>query len=171
MPATMTLTKPTPAPSAPVPTPAAGQPLVDPDYIAAVSLGGALRLPTAPSDTTATTVARRTRTGTTYRIDLGDGIVCWLDGDQTDGSGELNWVATQMCTLLSGGTFTGPDDAPFVCGLVLFTGTAANGPVALSERQLRRVVNAHAAASADEGGDTSHADAQADSSRSPRTPA
>jgi len=91
---------------------------------------------------------RRTRTGITYRVDLDGGITCWLDGDHR--GGDLNWIATQMCTALSGGRFTGPDDAPFVCGLVLFTATGAAGPVGLSEEQLRRVVDAHAAASTDE---------------------
>lgn len=166
---TTTLTRPAPA----APAPAAGQPPPDLGCIAAVSIAGALRLAAAPRNTTVTAMARRTRTGSTYRIDLDDGIVCWLDGDQSDGSGELNWVATQMCTTLSGGIFTGPDDAPFVCGLVLLTGTAASAhgqrPVGLSERQLRRVVDAHAAASVDAGCDASHTDALADIGRSPLT--
>lgn len=136
------------------PAPTTVQPSTSPSTmvgcIAAVSPSGRLRLPAAPSNTSALALSRRTSTGTTYRIDLGAGISCWLDGDQADGSGELNWVATIMCAALSDGTFVGLDDAPFVCGLVLFTGTAANGPAALSEQQLRRIVDAHAAARADE---------------------
>lgn len=168
---TMTLTKPAPARPATAPASATVQLAAELGCIAAVSIGGGLRLPAAPSNATAITMNRRTHTGTTYRIDLRDGIACWLDGDQQNGSGELNWAATQMCTALSGGTFIGPDDAPFVCGLVLFTGNAAsshgNDPVALSERQLRSVLDAHAAASGDERCDASYVDALADIMRSP----
>jgi hypothetical protein len=125
------------------------------DWIAAVSPRGQLRLPDPPHDATTIAMNRRTRTGTTHRLELGGGISCWLDGDQQGGDGNLNWIATQMCTrlsdgALSGGVFAGPDDAPFVCGLVLFTGTGLNGPRGLSEPQLRRVVDAYAAASIDE---------------------
>jgi hypothetical protein len=166
---TMTLTRPTPAAPAPAAVPAAAQPPADLGYLAVVSVPGGLRLPAAANTATATTLHRRTQTGTTYRLDLGDGITCWLDGDQQDGSGELNWVATGMCTALSGGMFAGPDDAPFVCGLALFTGTAGTGPIGLSERQMRRVVDAHAAASTDEPTERepSHVHALADMTRSP----
>lgn len=70
------------------------------------------------------------------------------------------------------GTFTGPDDAPFVCGLVLFTAARTTGTttgpttglVGLSEQQPRRVVDAHAAASTDDptdlAGPVDGADAQ-----------
>nr|BFE56377.1 hypothetical protein GCM10020063_009030 [Dactylosporangium thailandense] len=136
----------------------------DPACIAVVTASGQLRLPAAPGNATTTAMHRRTRTGTAYRIDLGDGIACWLDGDQHDGSGELNWVATQMCSALSGGTFAGPHDAPFVCGLVMFT--AASGPTALSERQLRRVVDAHATAD-DELCDAGHLDTWTDTTAVP----
>lgn len=168
---TMTLTRPAPAIPATTAVPAVAPPPADLGYLAAVSVRGDLRLPAAASDATTTAMHRRTQTGTTYRIDLGDGITCWLDGDQQDGSGELNWVATAMCTALSGDAFTGPDDAPFVCGLALFTGTAGTGPIRLSERQLRRVVDAHAAASADEPRERepSHLHALADITRSPLT--
>ena len=163
---TVTLTRPAPAAA-----PASAKSPADLGYLAVVSVTGGLRLPAAASDATATALRRRTQTGTTYRVDLGGGITCWLDGDQQDGTGELNWVATAMCTALSGGTFAGPDDAPFVCGQALFTGTAGDRPIALSERQLRRVVDAHAAASADEPGEPGHvhawADAAADLVRSP----
>jgi hypothetical protein len=141
---TLTLTRPAPAAPVAASAPAVTQPPADLGRFATVSVRGELRLPAAASNATATAMCRRTRTGTTYRIDLGDGITCWLDGDQQDGSGELNWIATQMCTALSGGTFAGPDDAPFVCGPALFTGTSAAGPVALSDEQLRRIVDAHA---------------------------
>jgi hypothetical protein len=165
---TLTLTRPAPA-AAPAPAQPSVEPHAGSGYVAVVSVGGGLRLPVAANDATATAMNRRTQTGTTYRIDLGDGITCWLDGDQQDGSGDLNWVATQIGTELSGGTFAGPDDAPFVCGPALFTGTTGNSPGGLSERQLRRVVDAHAAASADEPSkrEPSYAHALADMTRSP----
>jgi hypothetical protein len=155
---TLTLNRPTPArPTAVAPTsaaaPAVTQPSVDLGYLATVSVRGELLLPAAANNATATALQRRTRTGTAYRIDLGDGITCWLDGDQQDGSGELNWAATQMCTALSGGTFLGPEDVPFVCGPALFCGTSTAspqaGPVALSDDQLRRIVDVHAGYVAD----------------------
>jgi hypothetical protein len=151
---TITLIKPAPAAD----TPAAPQPSTELGCIATVSPSGRLRLPNAPSNQGAVAMSRRSRTGTTYRVGLGGGINCWLDGDDQDGNGELNWIATQMCTTLSGGAFTGPADAPFVCGLVLFTATAATGfhgtgLVGLSEDQLWRVVDAHATASNDDVGD------------------
>jgi hypothetical protein len=140
----MTVTKPAPADpvSRAVPTPDAG-------CVATVSLSGRLRLSSPDAAAGTAAMNRRTRTGTIYHIDLDDAITCWLDGDHHDGSGELNWVATQICTELSGGTFTDPWDAPFVCGPVLFTATGTTDLVALSEQQLRRVVDAHAAASID----------------------
>jgi hypothetical protein len=120
-------------------------PPADLGYLATVSVRGELLLLLAAANTaTATAMRRRTQTGTAYRIDLDGGVTCWLDGDQQDGSGELNWAATQMCIALSGGTFAGADDATFVCGPALFTGTSAAGPVALSDEQVRRVVDTHA---------------------------
>jgi hypothetical protein len=146
---TMTMTTTGSAPANPAPSLAAFTP--DLGCFAAVNLSGRLSLP-SPDDAAGTgPMSRRTHTGTAYRIDLGGGIACWLDGDHQDGSGGLNWVATQMCTELSGGTFTDPWDAPFVCGPALFTATAAGGtgPAALSDEQLRRVVDAHAASADD----------------------
>jgi len=90
-------------------------------------------------------ISRRTMTGTVYRVELGGGITAWLDGDHQHGTGELNRVATQMCAVLSGGGFTDPSGAPFVCGPVLFAGTDTAGPVGLRDAQLRRVADAHAA--------------------------
>ncbi len=148
-------------PTPPTPRHRDTQPSTGVGRIAAVSPSGRLRL-LAAGNTAATALNRRTRTGTTYRIDLGAGISCWLDGDQADG-GELNWVATSMCATLSEGRFVGPDDAPFMCGLVLFTGTATAGPAALPEQQLRQVVSVHCAATADELRSrelASHADVQ-----------
>ncbi|GAA0911522.1 hypothetical protein [Virgisporangium aurantiacum] len=153
---TMTLTRPRlrPTTAAPASTregtavPAVQRPSADLGYLAMVSVHGDLLLPAAVNNATATAMRRRTQSGTAYRIDLGGGITCWLDADQQDGSGELNWAATQMCTALSDGTFAGPEDAPFVCGPALFTGTTAYGPqthpVALSDEQLRRIVDVHA---------------------------
>ena len=142
---TVTMTRPAPAAA----DESTAQPPTGVACIAAVSPSGRLRLPATPTNASALAMNRRTGTGRIYRIDLAAGISCWLDGDQHDGNGELNPVATGMCYALSGGSFVGPNDAPFVCGLVLFTGAAAAGPVALSEQQLRRIVDAHAA-SADE---------------------
>jgi len=119
---------------------------------AAVSLSGRLCLLHAPADaTTRAALGRRTATGTVYRIDLDGGITAWLDGDHQDGSGELNWAATQICAALSGDAFTDPWDAPFVCGPVLFTGTDPAGtntthPLGLCDAQLAHIIAAHAAA-------------------------
>jgi hypothetical protein len=87
-------------------------------------------------------LARRTAGGIVHRIALSDGITAWLDGDDQDGGGELNWAATHMCAALAATTFTGPDDIPFVCGPVLFTAGYATG---LSDTQVTRLVDAHAA--------------------------
>lgn len=149
---TITLTRPAPA----GPPSGTAAPAPDLNCIVAVTPSGRLRLPTAPAGPSVAALNRRTRTGITYHVDLDGGIRCWLDGDHH--AGELNWVATQMCDQLSGGRFTGPDDAPFVCGLVLFTATSPAGPVGLSEQQLQRVVDAHAAASTDELVDPAPAD-------------
>ena len=148
---TLSMTVTEPAPAAALPT-AEVRP-AEPGCIVAVSPSGRLRLP-ATVDVRAVAMHRRTGTGTIYRIDLGGNISCWLDGDEHDGSGEVNPIATAMCTALSCGAFLGPDDAPFVCGLVLFTGTrhihrAGTGPVGLTDAQLRRIVDAHATASDD----------------------
>jgi hypothetical protein len=150
---TTTLTLPMTEQAPAVALPTADRRPAEPGNIVAVSPSGRLRLPTA-TDLSAVALHRRTGTGTIDRIDLGDNISCWLDGDQHDGSGEVNPVATAMCAALSGGAFRGPDDAPFVCGLVLFTGTRpvhrpGTGPVGLTDAQLRRIVDAHATASDD----------------------
>jgi hypothetical protein len=150
---TSTLTLPTTEPAPAVAVPTAERRLADRGCFVAVSPSGRLRLPPA-ADVSAISMHRRTGTGTVYRINLGDDISCWLDGDQHDGSGEANPIATAMCTALSSGAFLGPDDAPFVCALVLFTGTrhvhrTGTGPVALTDGQLRRIVDAHATASDD----------------------
>ncbi len=94
---------------------------------------------------TAAALARRSIGGTVHRIGLGAGITAWLDGDDQDGSGELNWAATAICTALAGGVFTGPNGLPFVCGPVLFT-SATGDPAGLSDRQVALLVDAHAAA-------------------------
>ena len=86
---------------------------------------------------------RRTATGAAYRINLDGGISCWLDGDHQDGSGQLNWAATQICTALSRRPFTDPWDAPFVCGPVLFTGTDPVLPGALTDAQLARLIDTY----------------------------
>lgn len=145
----MTATDPPPA----VAPPTAEVRPAEPGYIVAVSPSGRLRLPTT-ADVHSVAMHRRTHTGAIYRINLGGNINCWLDGDQHDGTGEVNPIATAMCTALSRGAFLGPNDAPFVCGLVLFTGTrhihlAGTGPVGLTDAQLRRIVDAHATASED----------------------
>jgi hypothetical protein len=93
-----------------------------------------------------TGLVRRSGSGTVHRIDLADGITAWADGDDQDGTGEVNWAATQMCAALCDTAFAGPYDAPFVCGPVLFTATSSSGPVGLSAVQLARLLDAHEAA-------------------------
>jgi hypothetical protein len=116
---------------------------------ATVNLAGRLSVMDIPTGGTGLfPLGRRTSSGTVYRVDLGDGIACWLDGDHLGQC--INPVAAQLCLDLSGGTFIGPDDAPFVCGPVLFTGRNATGPVGLSDSQLRRIVDAHALAATGE---------------------
>ncbi len=139
----MTITMTRPAPTAVAAVPA--------DTVAclcvAVNLSGRLSiLETSRGTRHGVALARRTVGGVVHRVALGEGIIAWLDGDDQDGSGELNWTATQMCTALSDAGFTGPSDAPFVCGPVLFTATAAGAAVGLSDAQLARVIDAHAAA-------------------------
>ena len=99
---------------------------------------------TTDAGTTAGALARRSLGGAVYRVALGAGITAWLDGDDQDGSGELNWAATGICTALAGGVFTGPHGLPFVCGPALFT--AATGDLCgLSDRQVALLVDMHAA--------------------------
>jgi len=93
---------------------------------------------------TAEALARRSTGGTVHRVALTAGITAWLDGDDQDGSGELNWAATQMCAALAAGVFTGPDDLPFVCGQALFTASATDDTAGLSDRQMALLVDAHA---------------------------
>jgi hypothetical protein len=101
---------------------------------------------TSGGGTTATALARRSIGGTVHRVALSAGITAWLDGDDQDGAGELNWAATQMCAALAAGVFTGPADLPFVCGPALFTASTATGdPVGLSDEQVALLVDAHAA--------------------------
>jgi hypothetical protein len=138
---TITITRPAPA--------AAPAPRIHPDtpLYAAVNVAG--RLSITDTDTgvcDAASLARRTGGGAVHRIALADGITAWLDGDEQDGSGEVNWAATQMCTALCDTIFTGPHDAPFVCGLVLFVAATADHAVGLSDGQLARLIDAHAAA-------------------------
>jgi hypothetical protein len=117
---------------------------------ATVSQSGRLRVHTTRHDVAGLfPLARRTATGTAYRIPLDGGITCWLDGDHQDGSGEINIAASRICAALSRRPFTDPWDAPFVCGPVLFTGPSRAGaaaPVGLSDAQLARIADAHATA-------------------------
>ena len=121
---------------------------------AIVNLNGRLSVMDAPDGGAELfPLGRRTTSGTVYRVDLGDDIACWLDGDHLGHC--INPVAAQLCAELSGGRFIGPDDAPFVCGPVLFVGANAVG---LSDSQLRRIVDAHAVASTDEQYEPASAD-------------
>ena len=123
---------------------------------ATVHLSGRLTLTDAATGSGLFPLGRRTTSGEVYRVALRAGITCWLDGDHLGHS--INPVATQMCLELSGGTFAGPDDAPFICGPVLFTGPTNGAGAGLSDRQLRRIVDAHAAASLGEQSDLEPAD-------------
>jgi hypothetical protein len=119
----------------------------DPDTSLSVTVNPNGRLSILDISRGATTVAalaRRTIGATVHRVALTDNITACLNGDDQDGSGELNWAATHMCAALAGTAFTGPDDIPFVCGPVLFTTTVTGEPVGLSDRQLARLVDAHA---------------------------
>jgi hypothetical protein len=111
---------------------------------AALSVAGRLTVLDAATSATGGFPNLR-RTGTAYRIDLDGGLSCWLDGEDQDGSGELNWAATHICTALSRQPFTDPWDAPFVCGPVLFTGTGTDRgwPGALTDTQLARLVDTY----------------------------
>ncbi len=138
----MTITMTRPAPTAVAPVPAD----TDACLYVAVNLSGGLSIvDTLHSIGDGAALARRTVGGVVHHVALGGGITAWLDGDDQDGSGDLNWAATQMCTALCDTGFTGPNDAPFVCGPVLFTATAAGAAVGLSDAQLARVIDAHAA--------------------------
>ncbi|MGC5054936.1 hypothetical protein ACLQ2S_26225 [Micromonospora sp. DT48] len=86
---------------------------------------------------------RRTQTGTTYRIELGDGLAVWLDGD-VHPAGDINWAASHMATDVLGKPYACPWDAPFLCGPVIFTG--ARPGAGLTEEHLALLVDAHAAA-------------------------
>jgi hypothetical protein len=139
----MTITMTRPAPTTAVALPADPHPIL----CIAVNLSGRLSImDTGPDTHTGAALARRTVNGTVHRIALADGITAWLDGDDQDGTGELNWAATHMCAALTGATFNGPGDAPFVCGPVLFTATSAGEADGLSDTQLARLIDAHAAA-------------------------
>jgi hypothetical protein len=111
--------------------------------VAVVAATGRLNLLEASNAVTPAAMRRRTVTGLVHGIDLPAGITCWVDGDQQDGSGEPNDTATRMCLELSGGMFAGPDDAPFVCGPVLFTGSTGQR---LSDEQVARIIDARATA-------------------------
>ena len=95
----------------------------------------------------AAALARRSIGGIVYRVPLTAGITAWLDGDDQDGTGELNWAATQMCATLAttASGFTGPHDLPFVCGPVLFTTSAPDATIGLSDQQVALLTDAHAA--------------------------
>lgn len=123
---------------------------------ATVQLSGRLSIAEASTGGALFPLGRRTASGTAYRVALGEGITCWLDGDHL--GRDINPVATQVCLELSDDIFGGPDDAPFVCGPVLFTGGPTGTPAGLSDRQLRLIVDAHATASLGELADLDLAD-------------
>lgn len=121
-----------------------------------VQLSGRLSIADAPTGRALFPLGRRSASGTAYPVALADGITCWLDGDHL--GRDINPVATAMCAELSGGTFVGPDDAPFACGPVLFTAGPTDTPAGLSDQQLRRIVDAHTTASLAELADLDLAD-------------
>jgi hypothetical protein len=91
-------------------------------------------------------LGRRTVSGLVWRIDLGDRLVCWLDGDAYGGAGSVNLAATQMSRDLLG-DHQWPFDEPYLCGPALFTGRDAAGrSEGLCDGQLSLLVEAHAAA-------------------------
>jgi len=127
--------------------PAPGATDINPGHYAVLNPSGRLSVFDPPSgQATPATLGRRTTTGTVYRIDLDDGITCWLNGDQRRW-GEDNWVANDVCARLSLYPGTDPSDPALDArGTVLFTGTAAAGLTGLSDAQLHRLTIAHAAA-------------------------
>src|SRR5205085_9900690 len=64
---------------------------------------------------TAAVLARRSIGGTVHRVTLTAGITAWLHGDDHDGTGELNWAATQMGAALAATAAVGPDHIPIPC--------------------------------------------------------
>jgi hypothetical protein len=136
---TITMTRPTTVTATPPAQPDASL------YLTVNPNGRLSIMDTSRAAITVAALARRTIGATVHRVALAGDITAWLDGDDQDGSGELNWAATHMCAALAGTAFTGPDDIPFVCGPVLFTSTATGDPVGLSDRQLARLIDAHAA--------------------------
>lgn len=135
----ITITRPAPTICPPAPAPA------DAGCYAAVNLSGRLRVLDAPAGGDGVfPIGRGTATGTVYRVDLDRGIACWLDSDHQHG--EINWMATQICSALSRQPFTDPWGAPFVCGPVLFTAAHRTGsaPGGLDDAQLGRIADAHA---------------------------
>jgi hypothetical protein len=136
---TITMTRPTAAPTTTRPADTDGC------YLTVNPNGRLSIMDTACGSATAAALARRSIGGTVHRVRLTAGITAWLDGDDQDGGGELNWAATHMCTALAAGVFTGPADLPFVCGPALFTATATDGTPGLSDRQVALLVDAHAA--------------------------
>lgn len=137
---TITMTRPTAAPTATRPANTDGGCYVTVNPNRRLSI-----MDTADAGATVAALARRTTGGTVHRVALSAGITAWLDGDDQDGGGELNWDATQMCTALAAGVFTGPHGLPFVCGPALFTASATGDTVGLSDRQVALLVEAHAA--------------------------
>lgn len=139
-----------------VPAPPARRPRPAGFRYVTVQLSGRLSIADAPTGGVLFPLGRRSASGTAYPVALGDGITCWLDGDQL--GRDINAVVTGMCVALSGGTFVGPDDAPFACGPVLFTGGPTGTPAGLLDRQLRCLVEAHTTASLAELADLDPAD-------------
>lgn len=111
---------------------------------AAVSLTGRLSVLEAPDGgARLMRMGRRNTTGTVYRVDLDDGITCWLDGDhQGVRSGAINSAATQICAALS----LEPFADPFVSGPVILTGADGDQPAGLTDQQISIIAEAHACA-------------------------
>jgi hypothetical protein len=140
MEATMTITMTRPSPTA-----APAVPTTAPSLYLTVNLTGRLSTVDRQTGADGAALARRTTGGTVHRVSLASGITAWLDGEEQNGSGELNWVATHMLAALCSTAFTCGDDAPFVCGPVVFTATAVGEPVGLSDAQVVALIDAHAA--------------------------
>lgn len=117
---------------------------------ATVNLSGRLSVLDAPAGGAGLfPLGRRNTSGTVYRVDLGDAIACWLDGDHLGRS--MNPVATQICAALSGLGHTDWWFAASTFGQVVFTGVSDTGdPLGLSDAQLTRIADEHAHADAEE---------------------
>jgi len=86
---------------------------------------------------------RRTATGTVERLDAGDGIAVWLDGDEQDAGMHTNWAATHLYRKLANPTPGQTAELCWLHGPALFTGFNGHDPTSLSAGQRDRLTAAH----------------------------